>query len=587
MGALLGDAPVVDDADRVRVAHGRETVGDDEARAAFHEAVERALNEQLGAGVDVACGLVEDEHLGPREHDTRDAEQLPLTGADGGGAVEHRIVALRHAADELVGVRLASGLLDLLARGVGTPDRDVLGHGRAPHPGVLQDHAPHAAQRCPREVADVVPVHKDLAGVHVVEAHEEVDEGRLAAAGVAHERDPLAGLGRELDVLEDGAAGNVGERHVPERDLAANLAQLKGVLGIGLLDRLVDELEEVARAGDGVLQLRDDAGDVVERLGVLVGVGEECREPAHGDPAREHDERAEDADRGVDERVHEAHGRVRQRREEDRLVALLRQARVDVGHVGVDGLRHAERLDGRDASDHLLHEAGELAAQLRLPLEVLARVGRDELGGPDREGREDRDHKGDREVQPEHEDERADDGEHAGGELLEAHDEAVRELVGVVHDAARDLAVLVGVDVGQRHVLQVVEGLAAQVKGGVVGQAVRHERERVLGGRGDADRERHDAQRARERGEIDVSGAHDGVDRAARERGERERAHGHHDHEGEKRADHAAARREEPEHPANGLVAQVLLGGCVRGGEVFLAHRCASSLVSWDSQISW
>ena len=42
--------------------------------------------------------------------------------------------------------------------------------------------------------------------------------------------------------------------------------------GVGDLGPLVDKLEHTARAGQGVLQLRHHAGDLVKGLGVLVGV---------------------------------------------------------------------------------------------------------------------------------------------------------------------------------------------------------------------------------------------------------------------------------------------------------------------------
>ena len=545
------------------------------------------MDEELGARVDVARGLVEDEHLRTGDHHAGDAQQLLLAGGQTRGAVKHGVVAAGHAADELVGVSCLGGGDDLVVGGVGTADGDVLAHRRAPHPGILQYHAPAAAQARAREVAHVVAVHRHAAGVDVVEAHEQVDEGGLSAAGVADERNAAPGLGGKVEVLQDRAAGRVREGHVVERDFALDAAELEGSLGVRLLERLVDELKEVARAGDGVLQLRDHAGDVVERLGVLVGVLEEGGEAAHGDAAAEHDERAEDTDGGVDERVHEAHGRVGERREEHRLVALLREAGVDVAHAAADLVGDAERLDGAHAADHLLDEARELAAQLGLAREMLARVTRDELGHPDRERREHGNHAGDQRVQAEHEHERDNDGQDAGRELLETHDEAVGELVGVVDDATRDLAVLVGVDVGQRHALEVVEGLAAQVECRVVGEAVGHERERVLGGGGHADGERHEAGDVGQGHEVDGTRAHHAVDGPACERGQGEGAHGDHDDEGYEGAKHGAPARKEPEHTADGLVVLVLLSSRGRrGGGVLCAHRWASSLVSWESQIS-
>ena len=80
MGAGLHDAAVAHGRDEVGVANGGEAVCHHEARAALHEARERRLHLDLGARVDVARGLVEDEHGSVREHGARDAEELTLAG---------------------------------------------------------------------------------------------------------------------------------------------------------------------------------------------------------------------------------------------------------------------------------------------------------------------------------------------------------------------------------------------------------------------------------------------------------------------------------------------------------------------------
>ena len=61
---------------------------------------------------------------------------------------------------------------------------------------------------------------------------------------------------------------------VSDRALHATVGahKVQGVLRVGNLFGLVDELEDARGAGDGVLQLRHHAGDFVEGLGILVGV---------------------------------------------------------------------------------------------------------------------------------------------------------------------------------------------------------------------------------------------------------------------------------------------------------------------------
>src|SRR4029079_18723174 len=78
VGALLDDRSVLEDDDEVRVADGRETVGDDERGAAVEQAAQRALDASLGADVDRARGLVEEEEARVGEQRPTERDELAL-----------------------------------------------------------------------------------------------------------------------------------------------------------------------------------------------------------------------------------------------------------------------------------------------------------------------------------------------------------------------------------------------------------------------------------------------------------------------------------------------------------------------------
>ena len=84
----------------------------------------------------------------------------------------------------------------------------------------LLDRADVGPQRLELVVADVDPVDGDGPLGHVVEARQEVDDGRLAAAGGAEKCDHLARGGIDLDVAEHGAHVVVAEGDVAEADVA-------------------------------------------------------------------------------------------------------------------------------------------------------------------------------------------------------------------------------------------------------------------------------------------------------------------------------------------------------------------------------
>ena len=314
MPALLDDMAVLHDQNHVRLADGRQTMRDDEARAPPHHRGEHLLDLQLGARVDGAGRLVEDQHRRQRQHEPRDAEQLPLSGGESCARVgQGRIIALRQARDEAVGMGGLRRGLDLGLRGLGPGQRDVLAHRAGLEPGVLQDHAEILPEAVARDTAHIVPVDGDRAAVHVVKAHEQIDERRLAAARRADDGDALAGADIEVHILEQRRLRHVAERHMLQRDAARHVRERFRIRRVGDLLRLVHEREDTSSAGDSVLQLGDNAGNFVERLGVLVGIAEENRQAADRDRARDGGHRACEADTSIDHTGHKARDRVRQR----------------------------------------------------------------------------------------------------------------------------------------------------------------------------------------------------------------------------------------------------------------------------------
>ena len=150
---------------------------------------------------------------------------------------------------------------------------NVFPHGTGPQPCILQHHAVAAAQGSAGHIPDVGAGHLDGTAVHIIEAHEQVDEGGLAAAGRADDGNALAGLYVEGKALDQRAVGQVAEGNILQLHMAVRL-QHGGVLDFRHLIVGIQQLEHTGRAGQCVLQLGDHAGDLVEGLGVLVGVAQ-------------------------------------------------------------------------------------------------------------------------------------------------------------------------------------------------------------------------------------------------------------------------------------------------------------------------
>ena len=253
---------------------------------------------------------------GQAKHDARDAEELllPLRKTAAGFA-DIGIVAVGQAADEAVSMGGLCGGDYLLFRGVRAAHRDVFAHRAAPQPGILQHHAEAGAELRTGHAPRFRAAEQDLSALNIIEAHDQVDQRRFAAAGRADDRDALPAFNFQRKIADQLAFGRVGEIDVPEFE-RGGAGLLRGMLrqgGIGRLLGRIDELEKPLRTGKGALQLRNDAGDLVEGLRVLVGVTEESRKPADGQPAADDAQRAEHRDAGVDDRIHKAGGRICQR----------------------------------------------------------------------------------------------------------------------------------------------------------------------------------------------------------------------------------------------------------------------------------
>src|SRR5690606_24363209 len=126
--------------------------------------------------------------------------------------------------DEVVRIGLARGLDHLFLGRVGPAVHDVLAYRAVQQRGVLGDHADGRAERILGDRGDVGAVDPDRAAFAVVEAQQQVDQGRLAGAGAADQADLFARAHVQVQALDHAALLAVVEGHVVEVDVAAHRA---------------------------------------------------------------------------------------------------------------------------------------------------------------------------------------------------------------------------------------------------------------------------------------------------------------------------------------------------------------------------
>ena len=472
MAALLHNVAVLHHKNHVRLADGGKAVRHNKAGTALHHAGKGFLDTHLGASINRGCCFVQDQHRRQAEHHAGNAQQLLLALTDVAAVLgDDGIVALRQAADEAVCMGGFGCCHDLFKACIRLAVGNVFPHGTGPQPCILQHHAVAAAQGSAGHIPDVGAGHLDGTAVHIIEAHEQVDEGGLAAAGRADDGNALAGLYVEGKALDQRAVGQVAEGNILQLHMAVRL-QNGGVLDFRHLIVGIQQLEHAGGAGQSVLQLRHHAGDLVEGLGVLVGVAQKHAQLADGDAAPHRVHSTHKAHACVHDVIHKAGGRVGQAGKEDGLQAHVLQTAIHLVKGGKALGLVAEGLHHLLALDHLVDQRGLLAAHGALALEVtIAALGKEACHHEAQRG-DAHHHQRDGHILAEHEQQGAEDGQNAAEQLCKAHQQAVRKGIHIGHHAADDIAGRMAVEVGKRQGLNFAQGFVAQVAADKEGDAI-------------------------------------------------------------------------------------------------------------------
>ena len=166
-----------------------------------HEAADRNVR-ALCAGLGVDLEIVKSRG----RHDARYVRNMALA---------FRPTGLYWAADA------ARQVLDLLPGDLGPSVANVVDHAAGKEERNLGDDPQLPAIRCQIQRADVLAVDPELAALELIEAADQLDQGRFAGAGVPNQGQALAGRDVQLEVLENWLPGVIAKVEVIEGDLAA------------------------------------------------------------------------------------------------------------------------------------------------------------------------------------------------------------------------------------------------------------------------------------------------------------------------------------------------------------------------------
>lgn len=202
MAGLQGDDALAHGVDHLAVVGGH-----DDGGAGAVDAVQQLHDAQRDGRVEVAGGLVADKQRRAVDHGAGHGDALLLSAGELVGEVVH-LLAQADEAQHLGDLRLHDGarLADALeGKGHVLVDRLV-----GQELEVLVDGADLAAQvrdLLVLHLAQVLAGHDDLAAGGALLARDEAQQGGLAGAGVADDKDELTGVDVEADTVESGLVG--------------------------------------------------------------------------------------------------------------------------------------------------------------------------------------------------------------------------------------------------------------------------------------------------------------------------------------------------------------------------------------------
>ena len=360
--------------------------------------------------------------------------------------------------------------------GIRSSKSDVVTNRAAEQIGLLQHDPDLFAQRIDRHVAQVGAIDQNLAAGRIVEARQQVNDRRLAAARHPQQSDRLPRLRLDVDMAQDRNATGITEGDVLELDVALNRRQRPGIRLVGDVALGIEDFEDTTGRGRGLRHLSNDHAQLGHRK------EDEDQVQAELLPFADRQRRVDDLITGrIQHRGLAQIGDQEDHREQEGENTRHRDALL---HKRLGGLVKFDLLlrFARESFDHL--DAGQVFLQNRIQFRQAA-LHFAEQGLRDRtedqeqhEGNRQRrqDHQRELEIGQQQNDQRARQ-EHHG---LQRHQQPLADeqphFFHVVGGADHQLAGLVLVMVTERQALDFGKQIVAHVKGHALRQALRIER---------------------------------------------------------------------------------------------------------------
>ena len=181
----------------------------------------------------------------------------------------------------MIDVRKFGGLDTFFVGGVEASVADVFHDGVGEEESILQDDAELFTQVIFGDVADVLSVNRDAAGIDLIEASQQVDDGGFACTCGTDERDGLSCLCFESHIFDDELIGVVAERDVSEVNFSFEGNRQGGVRSGVQFHWCIDNFEDAFRTRQRGLDRVVHVCQLSQGLDEILGICDESRDHAN------------------------------------------------------------------------------------------------------------------------------------------------------------------------------------------------------------------------------------------------------------------------------------------------------------------
>ena len=361
------------------------------------------------------------------------------------------------------------GSLHLLPRGGGAAIGDVVINAAVKQPGILQHHGIGQPQAAPGDAGAVSSVHAHFSAVHIIKAHEQIDQRGLSRARGADDGDELPRPDLQAQVVEHRPPRRIAKEDMLQLHRPLHRAQRPGVCRIRRLRLLVHDAEDPFCRRHGGLQLVENIRHLPDGPAELPAVKHEGADIAHGDAPGHIHHGAEDGDQRQRKVIDKVGGGPHARHMIFRLIIGLHGPLVVFVQLGEGVFLLTVGLQRLLPGDHLLRKAVELPQPAGPQTEQGMGLFADPPG--DEHGQGHRHHKDQHQLRrdAQHHDQRPRHRNDAGKDLHQIGAQGAVDGVGIVGNAADDIAHRVAVEIAHRQIRQPPEHIPPHPVGDLAG----------------------------------------------------------------------------------------------------------------------